>query len=570
MESEVRSQLGRMAFVLCAFLALAGWQFDFVLQSIEANVYLNMTIIATFVFGVFLAFRAVFTLGNELTALTALKVQYQDRGTLPDGCYDKPATVFAVPQLLGHAFRLISDELNQPKRLIIPQATVKMLVESVEVRIDDRKSALTYIVGLLVFLGLIGTFVGLMKTVGSVGDIIGSLNFGGDSGQSVDTAFQGLIADLKGPLVGMATGFSSSLFGLICSLALGLMERFGTTAHRIIPVEFESWLSNVVRLEEAENEISVDDSAADAITRIAKLEVKMSETAGLARKSTEIVAELLVSVHAIAEKLSQDEARSGYATLSDLARQMATTQRGFVDQLDLMRDYAARSDERTAQMSAQISTGFAELAQDRAAEREALMQLSSNLKKQQPSTAAAFGEATAPVQDLQRKLEKALVSQSDLATAPYDQGANVFSYAKQKMRQRALDKQAKQLRAEYHDMVREMLEKAFKRDGDIAAELDRIRVAEGRHDATLASLIEHSQAMSVQQRTLSSQLAGLAELLAEDRGDTLVMDEIRRSRLGMDLALRQIAAQLSQTRDAMETQAIVEASRALPEQQKAG
>ncbi|MEM6682833.1 MAG: hypothetical protein AAF607_11395, partial [Pseudomonadota bacterium] len=176
----------------------------------------------------------------------------------------------------------------------------------------------------------------------------------------------------------------------------------------------------------------------------------------------------------------------------------------------------------------------------------------------------------APVQDLQRKLEKALVSQSDLATAPYDQGANLFSYAKQKMRQRALDKQAKQLRAEYHDMVREMLEKAFKRDGDIAAELDRIRVAEGRHDATLASLIEHSQAMSVQQRTLSSQLAGLAELMAEDRGDTLVMDEIRRSRLGMDLALRQIAAQLSQTRDAMETQAIVEASRALPEQQKAG
>jgi len=572
MEREVRTQTGRMAFVLVVFLGLAGWQFEFVMRSIEANIYLNMTIILTFVFGAFLAFRGVLSLGNELVALKALKVQYRDRGTEPEGCYDKPATVFSVPQLLGHAYRLISDELNKPKRMLIPQSTVKMLVEGVEVRIDDRKSAITYIVGLLVFLGLIGTFVGLMQTVGSVGDIIGSLNFGGESGESIDAAFQGLIADLKGPLVGMATGFSSSLFGLICSLTLGLMERFCTAANRIIPVEFESWLSNVVRIEETreDDEVQVDDTAADAITRLAKLEVKMRETAGYARKSTEVVGELLVSVHAMADSLSKNDAKAGYEALSELAREMAYTQRGFVEHLDATRERTALEQTNMQKVTTQISEGFEALLEDRRAQKDTIERLADSVEKMRSGGAGGSFDSAAPIAQMHEKLEAALQNSAHAAEPGFDQGANLFSYARRKLMQRALDKQAKDLRHEYHQMVREMLEKAFRRDGEIAAELDRIRQAESRNDATLDALVKHNQELQLQQRLVSNQIESLAKILADDQEDDSLLEEIKRSRLGVDLALRQISSQISHTRDAIETQAAVLDARASKDQRKAG
>ncbi|MEO0410691.1 MAG: hypothetical protein AAF221_02465 [Pseudomonadota bacterium] len=531
-----------MLFVLLVFAGLALWQLEFVVRSVEANVHLNLTIIFTFIFGALLAFRSVWNLGNEMVALKALQVQYKDRGTLPEGCYDRPATVFQPPQLLGHAFRMISDELTKPKQLTLPASTVQMLVEGVDVRIDDRKSTLTYIVGLLVFLGLIGTFVGLMQTVGSVGDIIGSLNFGGDGGPSIDEAFSGLIADLQGPLVGMATGFSSSLFGLLCSLALGLMERFGTAAHRILPIEFESWLTNISQLENASPEGAAQGGDTAALHKIARLEARMASTAQSAEKSAEAVSELLVSIHAIAENLSRDQSQTGLTALSDLAREMTHTQRGFMEQLNLIRELGESDREHTRDMTSNIAQGFHALRADRETQDEIMTELRLAIEK---------------VSAYQPEAARLPLAEAAPEGADAQESKGLIAAMKRKSASRAIARHDKALRQEYHAMVREVLDKAFRRDAEIAQELEAINDAAARQDGALETLVEHNRALQAQQRALSGQVEVLASILANDRGDDTVLEEIRRSRVGMEMALRQITSQLSEARDDVNTQTIL-------------
>ena len=97
--------------------------------------------------------------------------------------------------------------------------------------------------GLLVFLGLLGTFWGLIETVGSVGKVIGGLSVGGEAGGVFDTLKEGLAA----PLAGMGISFSSSLFGLAGSLVLGFLDLQTGQAQNRFYIELEDWLSTAVR-----------------------------------------------------------------------------------------------------------------------------------------------------------------------------------------------------------------------------------------------------------------------------------------------------------------------------------
>jgi hypothetical protein len=97
--------------------------------------------------------------------------------------------------------------------------------------------------GLLVFLGLLGTFWGLIETVGSVGQIIDGLKVGGEAGALFDTLKEGL----KAPLGGMGISFSSSLFGLAGSLILGFLDLQSSQAQNRFYTDLEDWLAGTVR-----------------------------------------------------------------------------------------------------------------------------------------------------------------------------------------------------------------------------------------------------------------------------------------------------------------------------------
>jgi len=146
---------------------------------------------------------------------------------------------------------MITEELAKQDTLQISNSTVQLLLHDVDQRISDRKATIMYFSGLMVFLGLLGAFMGLMKTVHSVGELIGSMDVSGNAGTD---SFGKLIEGMKGPLNGMSVGFSSSLFGLMTSMALGALERFMTSAMKSLRNEFEHWLSNVAALEGGQNE----------------------------------------------------------------------------------------------------------------------------------------------------------------------------------------------------------------------------------------------------------------------------------------------------------------------------
>ncbi|MGL4729788.1 MAG: hypothetical protein ACRCWO_13650, partial [Bosea sp. (in: a-proteobacteria)] len=153
---------------------------------------------------------------------------------------------FGSPKSIGHMFELAYDELLRAKNLNINVATLQNIVGGIEMRLSDERSQVNYLTGLLIFLGLIGTFIGLMEMVGSVGDIIAGLS---NTAGAAPDAMRKLLANLQVPLTGMATGFSSSLFGLFGSLVLGILARFGNSAVNTLKDEFSGWLAGVAHLD---------------------------------------------------------------------------------------------------------------------------------------------------------------------------------------------------------------------------------------------------------------------------------------------------------------------------------
>ena len=128
-------------------------------------------------------------------------------------------------------------------RMSISQQTMRHLLDSIATRLDEARDISRYMTGLLVFLGLLGTFWGLIETVGSVGKVIDGLKVGGDAGALFDTLKEGLAA----PLGGMGISFSSSLFGLAGSLILGFLDLQSSQAQNRFYTDLEDWLATTVR-----------------------------------------------------------------------------------------------------------------------------------------------------------------------------------------------------------------------------------------------------------------------------------------------------------------------------------
>lgn len=246
---QLKSPLFRMAIVVFVMGALGLWQIDFVIEAINSNVYLNTTILVVFFFGTLIVFRCTFSLEREYLAMTALRFEMDVKRKEPDpDLYDAPATVFRTPPLMGPTFDLLCSQILRSHGAKISASTMTSVLDGVAGRIFDREGVIQYVVGLLVLLGLIGTFVGLLQTLSSVGQLLGGLDLSGDA--NMDEVFPRLIGGLKEPLVGMGTAFSSSLMGLLTSLTLGLLALFNNSANSNFMVRFESWLTEMTDLSE--------------------------------------------------------------------------------------------------------------------------------------------------------------------------------------------------------------------------------------------------------------------------------------------------------------------------------
>ena len=130
-------------------------------------------------------------------------------------------------------------------RFSLSTMSMRSLLDGLASRLDESRDISRYLIGLLIFLGLLGTFWGLLQTIGAVSDVIATLNVG--SGE-MGNVFDDLKKGLQAPLSGMGTAFSSSLFGLAGSLLLGFLELQAGQAQNRFYNELEDWLSGQTRL----------------------------------------------------------------------------------------------------------------------------------------------------------------------------------------------------------------------------------------------------------------------------------------------------------------------------------
>src|SRR6478672_7234867 len=171
----------------------------------KANPPLNALIIGVLLIGIALAFRQVIRLFPEVNWVNGFRLG------------DPGLAVERPPVLLAPMAALLGDRMG---RMAMSSQMMRGILDSIATRLDEARDISRYMTGLLVFLGLLGTFWGLIETVGSVGRVIQSLNIGGDAGAMLDSLKEGLAA----PLSGMGISFSSSLFGLAGSLVLGFLD----------------------------------------------------------------------------------------------------------------------------------------------------------------------------------------------------------------------------------------------------------------------------------------------------------------------------------------------------------
>ncbi len=130
-------------------------------------------------------------------------------------------------------------------RFTLSAPAMRSLLDSLASRLDESRELSRYMTGLLIFLGLLGTFWGLLLTVSAIADVIGGMSVG--SGD-INALFEQLKTGLGRPLKGMGTAFSSSMFGLAGALVLGFLDLTAGQAQNRFFNELEEWLAGLTRL----------------------------------------------------------------------------------------------------------------------------------------------------------------------------------------------------------------------------------------------------------------------------------------------------------------------------------
>jgi hypothetical protein len=176
------------------------------------------------------------------------------------------------------------------------------ILDSIGNRLDESRDLSRYMTGLLVFLGLLGTFWGLIETVGSVGRVIDGLKVGADAGAVFDTLKEGLGA----PLAGMGISFSSSLFGLAGSLVLGFLDLQTSQAQNRFYTELEDWLSTTVSDIEAAGRGGGPAVGADVRLAIERLRDTITD-AGSNKAATTAMANLAEAIQGLVQHMRTEQ-----------------------------------------------------------------------------------------------------------------------------------------------------------------------------------------------------------------------------------------------------------------------
>ncbi|KFG70322.1 flagellar motor protein MotA [Microvirga sp. BSC39] len=275
---------------MAVFLILAGFV-AFILyrqiwEAFQANPGLNALILGVMFIGIALAIRQVWRLRPEVRWVNTL--QRTEEGLVAP---EQPVLLAPLAALLG----------SRSGQSGFSVAATRSVLDSIGARLDESREIVRYLAGLLVFLGLLGTFWGLIDTVGSVGRIISSLRTGQDSA----VLFDELKNSLAGPLQGMGLSFSASLFGLAGSLVLGFLDLQAGQAQNRFYTELEDWLATSTMDTPAEPTLRTGTTP-DLALALNRLTAAVNDGGG-GRAATQAMANLAEGVQGLVQHMRAEQ-----------------------------------------------------------------------------------------------------------------------------------------------------------------------------------------------------------------------------------------------------------------------
>ena len=268
---------------LVSFLALILYRE--IWSAFSTNPGLNGLILGVLVVGILLAFMQVIRLMPEVSWVNSFrrgKGQKKNR---------KPVLLAPMAALLGGQ-----------SEVALSTGSTQSILDSIGNRLDERRDISRYLISLLVFLGLLGTFWGLLATIASIGDTIGALDpTSGDTNDILDSLKSGL----KAPLDGMGTAFSSSLFGLAGSLVLGFLDLQSGQAQNRFYLELENWLSTVTDVNS--DFANASSASADVSQAVASLAAQVKDGSGGGSRTTAAMASFAEGIQGLVKHMRNEQ-----------------------------------------------------------------------------------------------------------------------------------------------------------------------------------------------------------------------------------------------------------------------
>jgi len=249
MQGSLNQYLIRLSVFLLLILIVVVFLYPFLQTAFLSNIYINLIIILALLFGLFFNVYNLSRLNSDYSSLANFNI------------HKSPQVFLDSSSLLKNLSKQIHE---RDGRYTFKSSKIEKILESVDMGLLSLRETSRYLVGLLVFLGLLGTFWGLLKTIGSVGNVISGL---GIDDTNVAGFFNSLKDGLNAPLQGMSVAFSSSLLGLAGSLILGFADlNLGQAQNK-----FTQFLEKILQNNSSPDLINTSSSDPSTLSAIQKI-----------------------------------------------------------------------------------------------------------------------------------------------------------------------------------------------------------------------------------------------------------------------------------------------------------
>lgn len=356
-----RRYLTRMIVFLIIVVGVVVSLWSPIATAFAANSALNGLIIGVLLLGIAYCSIQVLTLNREVNWIDTFRT-------------GRPGmSVQARPRLLAPMAALLGDKKDTIR---LSALSLRSMLDGISARLDESREMSRYLIGLLIFLGLLGTFWGLLHTISAVADVISGLTVAG--GGAASDVFNDLKAGLRAPLSGMGTAFSSSLFGLAGSLVLGFMDLQAGQAQNRFYNDLEDWLSGQARLGSGtlsggDGEQSVPayvqallEQTADNLENLQRTLAKGEDARIASNNNVSALTEKLTS---LTEQMRTEQTlmmrlAESQLELKPILSRLAEASGGSSVSGDDMRDHIRNLDVQMSRLLEELSTGRKELVQE--------------------------------------------------------------------------------------------------------------------------------------------------------------------------------------------------------------